>query len=104
MRRLLNPKRLRKLYQQIKAVRAGGGPRRIKLKGLSEPRGIFVPSSQVRVEVEARDGSRRELESEVPVPWPYAWGYRLARKLNLPVVSRFDPGRLRFDLKVPGRA
>jgi hypothetical protein len=41
--------------------------------------------------------------SEIPVPWLYAWGYRLARRLELPLVSAFDPERVSLDVALPPR-
>ncbi len=37
----------------------------------------------------------------MPVPFPWAWGYRALRKLGVPIVSDVDPEDLRFGLGVP---
>lgn len=103
MRKLLNPGFLRQLVRQLRVVRRGGGPRRIQVVHVAEPRGIFAPGSEVLLSVEAKDGTVSQVDTVIPIPWPYAWGYRAARLLHLPLISKLDPERIRFAARVPGR-
>jgi len=80
---------------------AGGGPKLVRLAGIGSPEGLIVPASPVRIEIEARDGTKVEMSPRVPVPFPYAWAYRLASRLGVPLVAGFDPERIRFELGVP---
>lgn len=63
----------------------------------------MIPTARVVLEVETKDGTTARFEPEVPVPWPYAWSWRLARLLNVPLVRSFDPGKLGFSVSVPRR-
>jgi hypothetical protein len=84
-------------------VRAGGGPKKLRLARVGEPRGVIVPTAEIVVEVEARDGSVSRWAPALPVPWPYAWAWRLARLLRVPLVRSFDPGRIAAEVAVPRR-
>jgi hypothetical protein len=103
MRKLLSPKRIRLALRGVKGVRAGGGPRRIRLLNVAEPKGLIVSTAEVVMEVEALDGTVQRIETVVPIPFFYSWGYRIGRKLHVPVLRSFDPQSLRFDVKVPRR-
>lgn len=102
MRWWLNPFHLRDGIRDVRLILRGGGPKLVRLAGIGEPEGIFIPASAVRIEIEARDGTTVELDPRVPVPFPYAWAYRLARRLDVPLVGALDPDRIRFELGVPG--
>jgi hypothetical protein len=69
---------------------------------VGEPEGWFIPASAVRIEVEARNGTKVEMSPHLPVPFSFAWAYRVARRTGVPVVSDIDPDRIRFGVKVPG--
>lgn len=71
------------------------------LEGLGRPRGWVFPTSEARVGIETRSGARVELTPALPVPWPYAWGYRLARRLGLPLASTLEPEDIRVSMAVP---
>jgi hypothetical protein len=86
MKRLLNPFWLRSAVKQIRKVMDGGGPRGVRLVCIGQPHGVIVPRADVVFDVIAADGSVNRFESGLPVPWPYAWTYRLARRLGVPVV------------------
>ena len=101
--RLLNPFRIRDAVQRIREASGGGGPKAIRLAGISDPDGWFVPAVRVTVEVVSQDGSVTRFRPQVPIPFPYAWAYRIARRLGVPLVSDVDPERLRFGIPVPGR-
>jgi len=63
---------------------------------------VMVPSAELEFEVESRDSSVTTFRTPVPVPWPLAWGYRLARLLGVPVVSEIDhERRVRLQLPLP---
>jgi hypothetical protein len=46
-----------------------------RLVSVEEPRGIFSPSSEV-------------------IPFPAAWGYRLGKRFNLPLLRSLNPTEL----------
>lgn len=100
--RYLNPFRIRAAARDIKRVLAGGGPRLVRLVSVGHPEGWVIPTSTVTIEVEARDGHSERFTPEVPVPFPYAWAYRIARRLGVPVVRSVEPEKLAFQLRVPG--
>lgn len=99
--RLLNPIRLYRVVRDVRRASRGGGPRAVRVVAVGEPRGLVLPSSSVEFEVVSRDDGVERFRAEIPVPWPYAWSYRVARRLGLPLVSSFDPGRVRFQVPVP---
>jgi hypothetical protein len=85
-------------------INDGGGPRRLRLVRVGRPEGIFLPSSETTVEVETVSGKVVRLKPELPVPFFYAWAYRLARRLGLPLASTLDPEDLSVEVPVPGWA
>lgn len=101
--RILNPFRIRRVVRQIRGVSSGGGPAAIRLARIGRPEGWFLPAAEIVLEVRARDGSVTTFEPALPVPFPYAWAYRIARRLGVPLVSSFDPEQVSFELGVPGR-
>ena len=101
--RYLNPFRIREAARQIRRLSGGGGPRRLRLVSVGHPQGVIVPTSRITLEVEARDGTKQRFEPELPVPWPYAWTWRLARLLNVPLVRSVEPEHVRFSVSVPHR-
>lgn len=103
MRKWLNPFRIRDGVRNLCAIHKGGGPKLVRLTGIGRPEGWFVPTSEVRLEVETDDGSKVELKPVVPVPFPYAWAYRVARRLGVPLVSTLEPDDVKFSVPVPGR-
>lgn len=95
---------LRKLpgaVAQARRVVGGGGPTGLHLRGIEQPTGLFVPSSRLKLEVEARNGAKARWEPEVPLPFPYAWAYRIARWLHVPVISSKDPQDLTLSVTIP---
>ncbi len=101
--RYLNPFKIRTAVRDIRRVMGAGGPRLVRLAGIDHPRGWIIPSSTVRIEVEGRDGRVETFCPELPVPFPYAWAWRIARRLGVPLVRSAEPDWFRFDLPVPGR-
>jgi hypothetical protein len=100
--RLLNPLRIRKVAQQIGDVSNGGGPASIRLAGAGHPEGLLVPTARLYIEVKAKDGSVTRFEPRVPIPFPYAWAYRIARRLGVPIIGSLDPERVDVTVPVPG--
>ena len=100
---LLNPFRIRDVVRRIRDAAGGGGPKVIRLAGISDPDGWLATTSRVKLEVVGRDGRVTKFEPRVPVPFPYTWAYRIARRLGVPLVSDVDPERLRLGIPVPGR-
>ena len=101
--RLLNPFRIRDTVQRIRETTSGGGPKAVRLAGISHPEGWIVPRARVRLEVVARDGTVTRIEPALPIPFPYAWAYRIARRLRVPLVSSLDPEHFEAEVPIPGR-
>jgi hypothetical protein len=95
------PSHLRDTARALGKINDGGGPRRLRLVRMERPEGWFLPSSETTVEVETASGKIVRLSPEFPVPFLYAWGYRLARRLGLPLVSTLDLEDLSFEVPVP---
>jgi hypothetical protein len=100
---LLNPFRIRHAAHRIREVAGGGGPKAIRLAGVSHPEGWIIPTARVTLEVIAKDGTITRFEPGLPVPFPYAWAYRLARVLRVPLVSSINPERIQARFPIPGR-
>jgi hypothetical protein len=73
------------------------------VQGLSQPSGWIIPSSRLKFEVETSNGTRTRWEPQIPVPFPYAWAYRLSRWLGVPIVSSHDPEDLAFSVPLLNR-
>ncbi len=76
----------------------------MKLVRVEHPRGLFLTSSTAIVHVDTRSGKPVEFETALPVPFVYAWAYRLARKLRVPFISDIDPEDISVAVPVPGLA
>ena len=99
--RYLNPFRIRDAVRQIRKASGDGGPKAIRIAGISHPEGLFVPTARVTLELIGRDGRVTRFEPDLPVPFPYAWAYRIARLLHVPLVSNLDPERVKFSVPIP---
>jgi hypothetical protein len=86
----------------VKRLVSGGGPRRLRVRGLGQPTGLILASSQLKFEIEARNGTKTRWEPEIPVPFPFAWAYRVSRWFRVPVISSHDPENLTFSVTLPG--
>jgi hypothetical protein len=93
---------LRDTARAIGKINDGGGPRRLRLVRVGHPQGLFLPSTEATVEVETVSGKVVRLRPQLPVPFLYAWTYRLARRLGLPLASTLDPEDLSVEVPVPG--
>lgn len=102
MSRIPRPSQIRNGFGHLRDLRDGGGPRRLRLARLERPEGRLFPTSEASIEIETRAGEVVRLNPELPVPFPYAWGYRLARRLGLPLASTLDPEDISFEVPVPG--
>lgn len=98
---LPRPSQLRDTARVIGQIKDAGGPRRLSLVRVGRPQGRFLPSSEWTVEVKTASGKVVRFSPEFPVPFFYAWGYRLARRLGLPLASTLDPEDLSFEVPVP---
>ncbi len=85
-------------------IKEAGGPRRVRLARVGRPHGHFLPTSELTIEVETANGEVVRMTPEVPVPFFYAWGYRLARALGVPIASSLDPEDVSLEVPVPGWA
>ncbi len=101
--RYLNPVRIRDAVREVRRLSSGGGPRRLRLLSVGHPQGLIVPTSEVAFEVESLDGRVARFAPELPVPSPYAWAYRVARALGVPLVRSFEPEQASFEIAVPRR-
>jgi len=99
--RFFNPFVIRRYFADLNSIRAGGGPTSVHVVRVGEPAGLIVPSSEVIVEVTAKDGTKVCLDPEIPMPFLLGWGIRLARRLGVPVISDLEPESFSFGL---GRA
>jgi hypothetical protein len=83
-----------------------GDVQRARLLSIEDPRGIFSTTSAAVLELEGEDGAVHRFERDIPIPFFYAWGYRLAARL--PFLRRIDREELRrivaFELKREGLA
>jgi hypothetical protein len=76
---------IRDTVRAARDIRRGGGARSVRVKRIGPPEGLVFATSAVELEVVARDGSRATLSPGFPVPFPYAWAYRVARALGVPL-------------------
>lgn len=97
----LNPFALARAAVDTRRALSGGGPTAVRVTGIGPPEGLILPTSTVSLEVDRKDGTVATFAPEVPVPWPYAWGYRLARHLGVPLVADVDPERVSFGIPLP---
>ncbi|MGH2955694.1 MAG: hypothetical protein ACRDL6_01700 [Solirubrobacterales bacterium] len=101
---LPGPSQIRRTAKAIKQINEAGGPRRLRLVRVERPRGHLFTSSEATLEVDTARGEVVRLEPELPVPFFYAWAYRLARRLGLPLASTLDPEDVSFEVPVPSWA
>ena len=102
--RYLNPFLIRNAVRQIRRVVGGGGPKLVRLVSVGHPEGLLIPTATVTIEVETKTGRKERFEPLLPVPWPYAWSYRIARRLGVPLVRAVEPEKLSFEVPVPRRS
>ena len=83
--RYLNPFRF-VMLPATSGARSAAAARVVRLVGVDHPTGWILPSAAVCIEVEGRDGRRERFQPGFPVPFPYAWAWRIARRLGVPLV------------------
>jgi hypothetical protein len=98
---LPRPGQIRDTLRGLRRIRREGGPAEVRLEKLERPRGWLFPTSEATLGIRTRSGGRVELTPELPVPWPYAWGYRLARQANVPIAASLEPDDIRLSVPVP---
>ena len=97
-----NPFFIRSLVRDVRRATSGGGPRLVRVARIREPQGIVLPAAEIDIELVAKDGSVESFTAPIPVPWPAAWTYRLARALGVPVVSSLGKEeQVGLSLRVP---
>jgi hypothetical protein len=74
---------------------AEGRPRSLRLVSVEAPRGfIFNPGARVTLEAESRSGVVKQHEQAVPVPRLYAFFWKLATWVRIPLPKRLDFERM----------
>jgi hypothetical protein len=102
--RYLNPFKIRAAVRQIRKVMGDGGPKLVRVLGVGHPEGLVIPTATVILEVESRNGRKERFAPAFPIPWPYAWSYRIARRLGVPLIRSLEPEKLSFEVPVPHRS
>ena len=75
----------------------------MRVVSVGHPEGWFIPTSTITIEVEGRNGRKERFCPVIPVPFPYAWAWRIAHRLGVPLIRDVEPEKLSFSLPVPGR-
>jgi hypothetical protein len=65
-----------------------GDVQQARIVEVGDPKGWINPKSNVVLELEAEDGTRRSFDSDIPVPFFIAWGYRLSKRFKVPLISQ----------------
>lgn len=97
-------RQLRDTAKGVKRVHDAGGPKRVRLTRVERPKGWIFPTSTAVLDVETESGDTVRIDPLLPVPFLFAWGYRLARRLGVPFASDIDPEDVSFALPIPGWA
>lgn len=90
---------IRRAYYKVKGVvsdaRAftSGNIQHARIVSVGEPKGWFNPEANVVLELEGEDGTKRQFDRDMPVPWPMALTYRLGKRFNAPGMGT-DLGQL----------
>ena len=103
MRWWLNPFAIGRVARDIKSAASGGGPAALRLVRVDHPKGWILPAAAVSLEVVGKDGHVTPIETALPIPFAFAWAYRLARRLGVPLIKDLEPEHLSGQVKVPGR-
>jgi hypothetical protein len=65
-----------------------GDVQQARIIEVGDPKGWFNPQSNVVLELEAEDGTKRSFDHDIPVPFFVAWGYRLSKRFKVPLISQ----------------
>ncbi|MGI8631674.1 MAG: hypothetical protein ACR2NA_03900 [Solirubrobacterales bacterium] len=98
---LPNPLSVYRTVTAAKRIIDGGGAAAVKLDGIEGPDGWVFTSVSPVIEVHAFDGRVERLRPIVPIPFLYAWAWRLAQRLGVPLVSSLAPSSLRAGTPLP---
>lgn len=87
--------RLKNSAQSWIALFAEGRPRSLRLVSVEPPKGFILnPDATVTLEVESKSGTPKVHEQGVPVPRLYAFFWKLATWLRIPLPKRLDFERM----------
>jgi hypothetical protein len=87
--------RLKNSAQEWIALFSEGRPRSLRLVSVEPPRGFILnPDATVTLEVESKSGTPKVHEQGVPVPRLYAFFWKLATWLRIPLPKRLDFERM----------
>jgi hypothetical protein len=99
----------RRLFHGVRdAVRdahafVSGDIQHARILEVGEPKGWFSAESNVVLELEAEDGTKRQFDRDLPIPFFLAWGYQLSKRLRLPLISKTILAEmLRFEFRREG--
>ena len=70
---------IRGLVSDAKAV-LSSDTEEVRIVDVTDPKGFFGPRSTVTVEVEGEDGTTRQFDRDIPMPWPWALAYKVAKR------------------------
>jgi hypothetical protein len=98
----LSPLSLVSGFRNLHSVASGGGPKLVRLVSVGAPEGLVIQTSEVVLEVEAKDGRTVRMAPQLPMPFLWGWGIRLARKLGVPLISDLKPEHFSAEVPVPG--
>jgi hypothetical protein len=80
--RYLNPFLIRDAVRNVHSIAGEGGPRAVRLAGISGPEGWIIPTVTPTIEVVGRrHGKIERFNPALPVPWTAALTWRLARRV-----------------------
>jgi hypothetical protein len=65
-----------------------GDVQQARIIEVGDPKGWSNTRSNVVLELEAEDGTRRSFDHDIPVPFFVAWGYRLSKRFKVPLISQ----------------
>lgn len=94
-------KQIKGTASALRRVHQRGGPKSVRLVRVEHPKGLILTSSTAVVHIETQAGEPVEFETALPIPFVYAWAYRLARRLHVPFASDIDPEDVSFKIPVP---
>ena len=70
---------VRGLVSDAKAVLSSDNEE-VRIVDVTDPKGFVGPRSTVTVEIEGEDGTTRQFDRDIPMPWPWALAYRLSKR------------------------
>ena len=101
--RYLNPFFIRDSVRTIRRA-LGSNPKLVRIVAVGHPEGWFLPTSTIEIEVVGKNNRKERFCPMIPIPWPYAWAWRIAHRLGVPLVRSIEPETFAVDVPVPGRS